>query len=145
MQLLKPYSNYSCFLDAAAMVCDLTQEQLIEKIGHNGSEVLWPELPSPHCFRGFHLAEILIAMLHFGYAGVFMPCDLYSRSLGPVKHIGHIGYPSTQRGIAIGENRNGNRHAVAFEGLRILGGDIEVQEVIFVFKIQPVSGFEVID
>lgn len=35
------------------MAMGFSVQALIDEIGHDGSEILWPDLPEPHCRRGF--------------------------------------------------------------------------------------------
>lgn len=63
MKLIK---HYHCILASAAMALNRTPDQLIEMIGHDGMEVLYPSLPKPGCYRGFHTQEIIEVALHLG-------------------------------------------------------------------------------
>lgn len=44
------------------MVTDIPIESLIRNIGHDGSEILWPEQKEPLNRRGFHIEEIQYAL-----------------------------------------------------------------------------------
>ena len=50
---------WSCLPTAFAMVCDMKVEDLIARIGHDGSEHIFPE-PRPQV--GFHIQEIIHAL-----------------------------------------------------------------------------------
>ena len=41
------------------MALHLPVAELIESIGHDGSEIIWPELPEPMRRRGFHSQELI--------------------------------------------------------------------------------------
>lgn len=60
------YNKASCLVDAFSAVAQISPEAIVKHIGHDGLEVLWPELPEPFCFRGFHIQEVLKALLHWG-------------------------------------------------------------------------------
>lgn len=60
MRLVKQ-TEVDCMLNASAMVLDTTIERLIQLIGHNGMEVVYPKLPAPMCRRGVHIQEIIHA------------------------------------------------------------------------------------
>lgn len=45
------------------MALDLPVAELIRSIGHDGSEILWDNLPEPMCRRGFHSQELIAECL----------------------------------------------------------------------------------
>ncbi len=60
MQLIKlPKGKHQCLIYATAMLLGITPEQVIETVGHDGSEIWWPQLESPWGQRGIHMQEIL--------------------------------------------------------------------------------------
>ena len=48
----------NCLLHAFQTVTGLN---LIERLGHDGSEIIYPDLPEPICRRGFHTQELFKA------------------------------------------------------------------------------------
>lgn len=79
MHLIKQPNNWSCLLTAFSMASYTPIERLIEDIGHDGSEVVWPELPEPYNRRGFHTEEFIQPMIQVGYAPVIItpePCAI---------------------------------------------------------------------
>ena len=46
---------------------DLPSQELASFIGHDGSEIVFPELPEPMCRRGFHHQELIEAALNIGF------------------------------------------------------------------------------
>lgn len=40
---------------------------MVKAIGHDGSEVKWPNLPEPNCRRGFHPQELIYLGDRFGF------------------------------------------------------------------------------
>jgi hypothetical protein len=128
------------------MVLDTSPEELIKIIGHDGSRKLWPELPEPNCYQGFHLTEILFAALHFGRAGIFSPTILYSQSTSTPEEIGIATFDPHYRGIYITTNHQGNGHACAFNGPLVFDPagrvcskfDIgKIDAFILFFKVNP--------
>ncbi len=63
MKLLRSSQTWGCILTSAAMVLDCTERELIQLIGHDGSEIIFPELCKPACHKGFHVQEIVLAAL----------------------------------------------------------------------------------
>ena len=68
MILLTQPNSWSCSLAAAAMVTDISIEELTTLIGHDGSAIVNPDLPSPANRKGFHNQEIIDAVLRLGFA-----------------------------------------------------------------------------
>jgi hypothetical protein len=59
IRLLKKPNRWSCAVTAWAMALDVTVAELVEAIGHDGSEVVWYDLSEPRCRRGFHSQELV--------------------------------------------------------------------------------------
>jgi hypothetical protein len=62
MRLLKSPNAWSCLPAAFAMAAGCSVEELIDRIHHDGSNVLWPDLPEPKRRRGFHHQECIAAI-----------------------------------------------------------------------------------
>jgi hypothetical protein len=65
MQLQKKPNQWSCSIAAFAMACDVPIHDFMSMVGHDGSEVVFPELPEPMCRRGFHVQELIQVALAF--------------------------------------------------------------------------------
>lgn len=50
------------------MVIDVPVKTIVDAIGHDGSEIIAPQLPEPRCRRAYHIDELTVAALGFGYA-----------------------------------------------------------------------------
>jgi hypothetical protein len=61
-------NNWSCLPQAFATALDITFDEFVDLIGHDGSIELWPHLPDPLCRRGFTIQECIKACLGLGYA-----------------------------------------------------------------------------
>lgn len=68
MKLIKQPNSWSCTLAAAAMVFDAPLQEIIDYIGHDGSEVIIPSLRPPGCYKGFHIQEIIDIAFLYNYA-----------------------------------------------------------------------------
>ena len=62
MRLQTSPNLWSCLPTAFAMAIGCPVEHLIESIGHDGSEITWPNLDEPMCRRGFHIQEIIAVL-----------------------------------------------------------------------------------
>ena len=61
---IKP-NRWSCSVTALAMTLETPVQQIIDEIGHDGSQIIYPDLPEPMCRRGFHPQELItIAWQH---------------------------------------------------------------------------------
>lgn len=77
MNLIK-MDNPQCLIYSIAMVLDQTPEEVIEGLGHNGLEVMWPRLPLPYALRGIHIQEMVDYALKCGFAVIeveAIPCN----------------------------------------------------------------------
>lgn len=68
MQLHPPTRPWSCILDAFAMAMDIHPNYIINELGHDGSEILWPGNDDPYCRRGFHIQELIAIAIKNGYS-----------------------------------------------------------------------------
>lgn len=59
---------WSCSVTSAAMVMDEPVQDLIARIGHDGGEIVFPNLPEPMCRAGFASQEIIDASLRAGWS-----------------------------------------------------------------------------
>lgn len=57
MKLIQSPNAWSCQLAAWAMALGVSLDVVVDGVGHDGSEIVWPDLPEPHCRRGFHPQE----------------------------------------------------------------------------------------
>ena len=77
MRLLRKPERWMCLPASFAMVLDLPLADIFDEIGHDGSQIVWPDLPEPMCRRGFHPQELIHLCLNHGYAATRV--ELYSR------------------------------------------------------------------
>ena len=60
---------------AFAMALEIPVVELLEELGHDGSELVFPNLPEPACRRGFHIQELVHVALRHGFA--LTPVELF--------------------------------------------------------------------
>ena len=68
MQLQRKPNRWTCLPVSFAMVLDIPVQDIFNELGHNGSRILWPDLPEPMCRRGFHIQELIEIALRHGFA-----------------------------------------------------------------------------
>lgn len=61
-------NRWSCSVASAAMVMDEPVQDLITRIGHDGSAIVFPDLAEPVCRAGFPMPEIIEAALRAGWS-----------------------------------------------------------------------------
>lgn len=67
MIIVEQPNLWSCLPAAFATATGIPFDTLIENIGHDGSDVVFPDLPEPLCRRGFHCQELSRVLLRFGF------------------------------------------------------------------------------
>jgi hypothetical protein len=116
---------WSCTPTAFAMVLCINVDKLISLVGHDGSEKLWPELPDPHCRRGFHIQEMIEVADSLGWTVTPFEARLFSG--GPNKNPKEILLRESpqlrmqrvmrnRQGVINGTTERGTGHSVAWDG-----------------------------
>jgi len=135
MRLILQPNSWSCTIAAAAMVLDTSIKNLVEMIGHDGSEIMFPELPEPGKRRGFHIQEIVDCVFKFRYSVTPIEILPYSTPNNnkddfPINFPGGnkerlLRYLSNSKGLLTGISKKWG-HTVAWTGKHILdpNGDI---------------------
>ena len=123
------------------MAAMITPEEMIKRIGHDGSEILWPNLPEPRCRRAFHLQECInavqreFAVTPFELSGHLTPDGVSVFEI-------NFSYPllDAWTGVALGRGKMGFkcRHAVAF----CAGEVYDPNGLKYDFKIKDCPYFE---
>ena len=67
MILQKQPNRASCLLTSFAMAIGVPVGDLTKSLGFDGTEIIFPELPIPSCYRGHHEQECLHACMKLGY------------------------------------------------------------------------------
>lgn len=109
-------------LASFAMVLKAPMQELINEIGHDGSELWWPDLNPPLCHRGFHIQEFLDVCMKrgkiLGYVEAIMTLGGSNRYPPKVINGDHEkrwnSYLRNFSGVILGVTRTGGRHAVAW-------------------------------
>jgi|SRR5215471_2668822 len=89
MNLIKQKYRWSCLTASFAMALGVSEDDLMNVIGHQGDEVIWPDLQEPYMRRSFHISELVIASLKLGYSA--SPVDALPVSeIKPSLKINHV-------------------------------------------------------
>ena len=126
MKLLTNTKNWNCTIASAAMVMDCSIEDLEELIGHDGSEIIFPEYREPGNRKGFHMQEVIDVALRMGFT--VTPIEVLPRQCVFEDGAGTYtiftdeeaekrlrNHFSKGSGIIIGQRRSGLCHAVAWD------------------------------
>ena len=70
-------NSWSCLLDSFAFAFSISPYKLLDIIGHDGAEIIWPGLPDPLCRRSFHPQEFVRAGLLLDYAVIGLEKETY--------------------------------------------------------------------
>ena len=65
-------NQWSCLATSFAMCFNIPILELFKLLGHDGSEIIWPDLEEPLCHRGHHLQELIDAGIHLNYATMYV-------------------------------------------------------------------------
>ena len=68
MRLQTKPERWQCLVTSFAMALDMLVADVMREIGHDGGQVLWPDMPEPMCRRGFHPQELIDVCRAHGYA-----------------------------------------------------------------------------
>ena len=117
-------NRWSCLPTAFAIALGVSVREVIERIGHDGSEVAFPGLPEPERRRGFHIQECIDVAIALGVS--VTPIEAFPRhsptvGMDPIV----IRFPEgnearfrrtieTTRGVLTGRGLR-SRHAVAYD------------------------------
>lgn len=75
MELQQRSEPWMCMPLAFAMALDIPVADLLAAIGHDGGEIVFPNLPEPLCRRCFHIQELIQVALVRGFA--VTPVELF--------------------------------------------------------------------
>jgi hypothetical protein len=120
MKLQKQPNKWSCLPSAFAMAIDISVETIIEVVGHDGSEIIYPDLDEPYGRRSFHIQEMInVCMLN--NTGV-IPIQTNPVSYVDSEHIYSVPaidvmdyYTELYSGVMVGLGLQGRPHAVAWD------------------------------
>lgn len=64
---LKPH-RWMCLATSFAMALGIPVSRFCEIAGHDGSDIVFPDLPDPLCRRGFHIMEAIFVARRLAFA-----------------------------------------------------------------------------
>ena len=73
MKLQMQPERWQCAITSFAMVLDLPVAELIRRVGHDGSKIIFPDLPEPKNRRGHNIYELVRIATNCGYAVTPIP------------------------------------------------------------------------
>lgn len=124
MRMKTQRNRWSCLLSSFAMCLDRDEKVIESIIGHDGSEIIWPQLPEPLRRRSFHIMELIRVAYIYDYGvipfsgnyEVFPTTEMQvSKKYDmPVDYFDQI--IERNQGVFTGLGPSGSRHAVAWDG-----------------------------
>lgn len=117
MKLRRGKHTNNCLVASLAMLLDKPYEELESK---EGWTIVWPSLPPPNCFRGFHVEELQYDLLSYGLCLVpYYPGISYDpNGLTAIEIDLQLKYDKVMSifdGLIIGLDAQGSPHAVAWD------------------------------
>ncbi len=73
MKLQKQIEKWQCAVTSFAMAMDMPVSELIEMIGHDGGEIMFPSKPDPQNRRGHNVYELIRFALSLDFAVTPIP------------------------------------------------------------------------
>lgn len=92
-------------------------DTIIREVGHDGSHILFPDLPEPHCRRSFHVQELIRVAWDYGYGVTEFQANCIMSPDGLTLHEFDMPISMQGYGVLIGQGAV-NRHSVAFKESR---------------------------
>lgn len=119
MNLILQHNAWSCLPTAFAIALDVEPKEILEFCGHDGSEILWPDLQEPQRRRGFSLHE----MIDFCISQLVYPVEINADTGYGEEPCFHLEneefrlehYMTTSPGVLVGISLGGKNHAVAWD------------------------------
>lgn len=112
------------------MVLDTPVSEVIRRVGHDGSQIVWPVLDDPYKRRGFHPQEMIDLAYRLGKRVITI--EAIPVSIGSENQEGFeipmdnearwMTYLSMEYGVLAG-NFGGRQHAVAWDKHKIIDND----------------------
>jgi hypothetical protein len=59
--------THNCLVYSLAMVLSMKPEVIFQYLGHDGQEIIWPDIEEPFNRRGIHIQELIDFLLTYGY------------------------------------------------------------------------------
>ncbi len=77
---------WACYLDAIVKATGIDESELLTDIGHDGSQILYPELRPPFCYKGFNCDHLALILLRYGWGVVSVQVPVkYRDALGNIR------------------------------------------------------------
>jgi hypothetical protein len=127
MKLIVQPNGWSCLPTAFAIALGVEFDFITKFVEHDGSQVVWPNLPEPERRRGFHIQEMIDVAYSLEYLvtpiepmPTHRPRPDVPVQLFPMRRSRNIQeLIANHIGVFTGEGRSGKRHAVAWDGNKI--------------------------
>lgn len=108
----------NCILMAFSKVTNLTTDELIRLLGHDGSEIIFPDLPEPLCRRGFDPREFIFPLYLKGMSVIQIDAFIQrfvNEKMYQIDNRTNMFFAMKgNNGVLTGINQRGNYHAIAW-------------------------------
>lgn len=125
MRLVLQPNLWSCLPAAFATALGCELEFLLDKVGHDGSRIVWPALGEPLRRRSFHIQEMVwvahgmgVSVTPFEIAPAIAPPGARPLEVEPLGNFEAL-LLVPQRAVITGVAPSGGRHAVAWDGREV--------------------------
>ena len=120
---MKQPNKWSCLPCAFAMAFEVSLESVLYILGHDGSEIIFPNKADPYKRKNFHIQEMIDVALHYGLSVTEIQNKPIAQSpsgvyLVPVPSDRMSNYLKNYKGVLTGK-RTDVPHAVYWTGIEI--------------------------
>lgn len=146
---MKQPNRWSCLPTAFAIALNVPVEELITVIGHDGSQIMFPDEKFPANMRGFHPQELFDACAKLGTLFVTIepyPCFMAPSDHNKIQAIYDDPIPRFTEclrvfdGVLIGATHEGQRHAIAWFNGKIIDPSGRIDITLDNFQIEYFYG-----
>lgn len=123
MNLQLSPNRWSCLPTAFAIALNIPVSDILNRIGHNGDTIVWPDLPEPQRRIGFHIQELIDVSYDLGYYVIQFQAMPHSKGNYEVEAVPIGTSPEVRltkvmkhKGVITGTTLRKSRHAVAWDG-----------------------------
>lgn len=133
------FEKWQCVPVAFSIVTDISANELMGRLGHDGSEIVDPSMTDPLCRRGFTCQEMLSILPEYGWVGTRLDLGCKINSYNKVETVYRYELNYTQNGVVFMSRR---MHALAWiDGqFRDHNGVVEIDpEIICYVPLFPIA------
>lgn len=148
MRLIESPNRWSCLPCSFAMALEISLNEMLTRIGHDGSEIIWPQLAEPQRRRTFHIQECFSAafslnktVMEFQFSPTLTPDG--EHVLDVPQKVDIYKLMSVSTGVLLGRGRCLG-HAVAWNGKSVYDPNGSIYDIENQSIFTPMTYYNII-